>query len=63
MQKYNHWKSLEFLEIKYYKLMVFPKNSYGLLFYEENEYIYYIFNFKEDISFYIITKNRFVVKK
>ena len=59
-------KSFEIIgifEIKFYELMVYPKDSYGFLFDEGNNYLFYIFNFKEEISFYKITKNRFIIKK
>ena len=62
----NEIKSLEVLglfEIKFYELMVFPKHSYGLLFDDGKYYYYYIFNFKEEISFYKISKIRYAIEK
>lgn len=62
----NEIKSLEVLglfEIKFYELMVFPKHSYGLLFDDGKNYFYYIFNFKEEISFYKISKIRYAIEK
>ena len=62
----NEIKSLEVLglfEIKFYELMVFPKHSYGLLFDDGKNNYFYIFNFKEEISFYKISKTRYVIEK
>ena len=43
--------------------MVCPEDSYGLLFYGGNNFLYYIFNYKEEISFYKISKSRSKIEK
>ena len=64
--QYAEIKSIDVLgifEIKFYKLMVCPEDSYGLLFYGGNNFLYYIFNYKEEISFYKISKSRSKIEK
>ena len=59
-------KSVEILgvfKIKFYELMVYPKDSYGLLYDGDNSYLYYIFNHKNKIIINSITKSRLTIKQ
>ena len=43
--------------------MVYPKDSYGLLYDGDNSYLYYIFNHKNKIIINSITKSRLTIKQ